>query len=340
MRVKPGKAVAPARGAGGIGLRLLFLSLALAGLLVGPGLRLLAQDNSLPAFGRVKGFSAPDYYDPPYQNQIRSLLRGAEAEPQTNGQVLVRGLQLETYATNGPLQLTVSAPACLFDPKDKSASSTGHIEARSGDQRLFVSGEGFQWLPTNSLFIISNRVHTTLRRLPGTLNGMNLTNGTAISAVLTAPASGLSNAPALVETEIFAQRAELDHIHNIITYLGDVHVMDPTLELACEALTIKLAATDRQQLDSIVAETNVVIDVRDTNSQNLRIMGGKAVLNWAAANETVELTGDPVAKNADGELHGTVFHYNVLTQKLEVTQLSQIIRRTDTAGNSFLPALK
>lgn len=115
-----------------------------------------------PAFGRVKNFSVPDYYEAPNQNQMKSLLRGGEAEPQPNGRVLIRDLQVETYRLDGTTDLTVRAPECLYDAAAQTASSASRIEARSGDGKLFIEGEGFRWQQTDSTFTISNRVHTII----------------------------------------------------------------------------------------------------------------------------------------------------------------------------------
>lgn len=123
---------------------------------------------SVPAesFGKVKNFFVPDYYESPHQNQMKSLLRGAEAEPQPQGRVLIRELQVETYALDGKIEMTVHAPECIYDSADQSASSTSHIEVRSGDGKMLVEGEGFLWHNADSTFTISNRVHTIIRQSP------------------------------------------------------------------------------------------------------------------------------------------------------------------------------
>jgi len=163
----------------GIGLRVLLfggLGIALAGSL--PWTQLVeaaspaAATNSpppstepmtTPSFGRVKDFYVPDYYEAPNQNQMKSLLRGAEAEPQPSGRVLIHKLEVETYAVDGKTELIVHAPECLYDSASQTASSAGHFEAQTGDGKIFIKGEGFLWQQTNSIFTISNRVHTTIR---------------------------------------------------------------------------------------------------------------------------------------------------------------------------------
>jgi hypothetical protein len=123
---------------------------------------LFAQSLPEPSFGRVKDFYVPNYYDPPNQNQMKSLLRGAEAQPEPNGRVLIKGLLLETYHEDGKTEMIVRARECIYDQGQQTASSPSRIEARSGDGKLYIRGEGFLWQQTNSLFTISNRVHTII----------------------------------------------------------------------------------------------------------------------------------------------------------------------------------
>jgi hypothetical protein len=131
--------------------------------------RLAAQEVVSPRapLGEVKsGFFIPDYYDPPNQNQMKSLLRGAEAQHQPDGSVVIKELQVETYSTNGKTMMIVRAPECNYDLANQTATSSNHIEAASGDGKLYIEGEGFRWDQNHSIFTISNRVHTTIRQEP------------------------------------------------------------------------------------------------------------------------------------------------------------------------------
>jgi hypothetical protein len=139
--------------------------------LVGLGQTLSAQETNAPAavqiatpsasFGRVKNFSVPDYFEPPNQNQMKSLLRGAEAAPQPDGRVLIRDLHVETYRPDGATEFVIRAPECLYDAAAQVASSASRFEARTGDG-IVIRGEGFRWQQTGSTFNISNRVHTVI----------------------------------------------------------------------------------------------------------------------------------------------------------------------------------
>jgi len=122
-----------------------------------------AQTNSTT---KVKDFSVPEYYDPPHEMQMKTLLQGAQAEPGAEGLILITDVKLKRYAEDGQLQMLVEAPQCVFDSARRAVSSPGPLRVRSADGRLKLEGEGFLWLQTNSNLIISNRVWTVIRNAP------------------------------------------------------------------------------------------------------------------------------------------------------------------------------
>src|SRR5258707_846327 len=115
-----------------------------------------------------KNFNAVDYYKPPHDAQMKSLLQGAKAERQPDGHsLLVDELKLQTFREDNERELLMEAPQCIYDEKEHSASSPGRLRAQSGKGELSIEGEGFLWQQINSSLIISNRVHTMIR--PGLL---------------------------------------------------------------------------------------------------------------------------------------------------------------------------
>jgi hypothetical protein len=114
----------------------------------------------------VKDFRVPEYYDPPHETQLRSLLQGAEAQPEPGGLVLIRDLKLQTFGVNGEYQVLVEAPHCVFDSVQRAARSPGRLQAQTADGKFYLEGEGFLWQQTNSNLIISNRVHTVISSVP------------------------------------------------------------------------------------------------------------------------------------------------------------------------------
>jgi hypothetical protein len=115
------------------------------------------------SFGRVKNFSVPEYFEPPNQNQIKSLLAGSEARPQADGTFLIKELKLETYRENGEREIVVMSPECVYDSARRVASSASRLQIQTGDGRFTIEGEGFLWQQTNFSLTISNRVHTIIR---------------------------------------------------------------------------------------------------------------------------------------------------------------------------------
>jgi len=114
-------------------------------------------------FGKVSDFKVPEYFDPPNHKQMKTFLRGAVAEPDANGQIHITQLKLETFHEDGSREMIVEAPQCTYDYTNRVASSSGPIEATSGDGRLHIQGTGFMLGITNKSLTISNNVHTVIK---------------------------------------------------------------------------------------------------------------------------------------------------------------------------------
>ena len=130
-----------------------------AGLLfaVAPGVR--AQQNGVQ---HANNFTTTEYYEPPHQQQIKSILSGAEALPQPGGLLIIKQLKLEMFNPDGKLEWVVNAPECVYDTFKGVANSPGHLQVRTGDGKFRVEGEGFLWRQTNSFLTISNNVRTVV----------------------------------------------------------------------------------------------------------------------------------------------------------------------------------
>ena len=115
---------------------------------------------------KVKDFSVPEYFPQPHETQMKSLLQGAEAEPETGGLILITDVKLKTFGEAGEPQMLVEAPHCVFDSVQRAVSSSGPFSVQSVDGKFHLEGEGFLWQETNSSLIISNRVRTTIRNFP------------------------------------------------------------------------------------------------------------------------------------------------------------------------------
>lgn len=113
--------------------------------------------------------------------------------------------------------------------------------------------------------------------------------------------------PAGVETHIKSQSSQIDLKTRTMVYIGNVRLNDPRLDMTCELLTARLPASGTR-VDSIIAETNVVMLVLDKGTTN-RATADKAVYIFSVkagvTNEILELTGSPAIETPQVIMTGT-----------------------------------
>jgi len=119
-----------------------------------------AQTNLL---GHASDFTSVEYYPAPNQQQIKSRLSGAEAQPMPGGLLAIKQLKLETFGPDGKPEIVVSAPECIYDQLGGTASSAGPLQVQYHEGQIRVAGEGFLWRQSDSALTISNRVSTVLK---------------------------------------------------------------------------------------------------------------------------------------------------------------------------------
>jgi hypothetical protein len=107
-------------------------------------------------------FTSVEYFEPPHQQQMKSRLSGAEAQPQAGGLLVIKQLKLETFTMDGKPEMIVNAPECVYDTFNHVASSPGHLQAQTGDGKFRVEGDGFLWRQNDSFLTISNNQHTVI----------------------------------------------------------------------------------------------------------------------------------------------------------------------------------
>ena len=112
--------------------------------------------------GHATDFTTTEYYEPPRQQQVKSILSGAEALPQTGGVLIIKQLKLRTFDPDGKSQIIVTAPECIYDTQGGTARSAGPLQLENGDGKFHVEGVGFLWRQTNNFLTISNNVHTRI----------------------------------------------------------------------------------------------------------------------------------------------------------------------------------
>ena len=132
--------------------------------------------------------------------------------------------------------------------------------------------------------------------------------------------------------EIRSDAAEFDLKTRLAIHRGNVRVAGEGMQLACETLTAKLPVTGGR-IESMVAETNVVIDLMDEKGQmvekgqKIHGTGDKLVYTYAttdtATNEIVQLMGNPILKIIEGPVTnvvtGDVITLDRINNKLKVT---------------------
>jgi len=119
-----------------------------------------AQQNNVQ---HASDFTSVEYFEPPNQQQMKSRLSGAEAQPQAGGLLLIKQLKLETFNADGTPEMIVNAPECVYDTFNRVANSPGHLQLQAGDGRFHVEGDGFLWRQNDSFLTISNHVHTVIQ---------------------------------------------------------------------------------------------------------------------------------------------------------------------------------
>jgi hypothetical protein len=131
---------------------------AVAGLIFLAALGVRAQQSG----SHASDFSSVEYFPAPHQQEMKSRLSGAEAQPLPGGLLAIKQLKLETFNTNGSPAMVVEAPECVYDTLKGLASSPGHLQLRTGDGNFRIEGEGFLWRQNESSLTISNQIHTVI----------------------------------------------------------------------------------------------------------------------------------------------------------------------------------
>lgn len=137
--------------------------------------------------------------------------------------------------------------------------------------------------------------------------------GAIIAAEQVPPPQEKPESPAEPDIIITSESASMDFKGGLTVYRGNVDVDDPgKMHLTAALLTIIRPSTN---IESIIAETNVVIDLFDPNGQKTHALGARAV--YTASNNIVELTGNPSAENSQGSMTADVIRLNRLNNFLD-----------------------
>ena len=257
---------------------LAFLALALAS---------LTQSGRAQPVVNVLGFKVPEYYDPPHETQMKSMLEGARAERQPDGRYLITEAKLRTFGLTGEGELNAKAPQCFYDQRQRTVSSAGPLHMETADGKFSIDGEGFLYWQTNSTLVVSNRVHSILH--PELLQSQSLSTRTN-----TPPEA----APGI---DIYSDQFDYAKLSGLGIYQGNVRVAGTNLTSTSGRLTIVMSVAERQ-LQSLTAEQNVIIDYK-IDYQTIHATGERAL--YSADTGLFRLTGPPMPTWRIGEKDGS-----------------------------------
>jgi len=113
--------------------------------------------------GNATDFTSDEYFEPPNQQRVKMRLTGTSASPLPGGILDITNLKIETFNLNGQTEAVVSAPECLYAQYDGVASSAGHLELRTADGKIDITGDGFLWRQSDNSLTISNHVHSVIK---------------------------------------------------------------------------------------------------------------------------------------------------------------------------------
>ena len=253
--------------------------------------------------GSGKGIKFSDYYDAPFEKQMKWLMEGASAVPVAGGRsVQITEAKAQTFRNTGEGELIVEAPQCIYDSDQRVVSSTGPLHLRTADGSFDLEGEGFSWQQANAVLFVSNRVHTIIHP--------ELASSPAAEARTNTPAQP---GPPI---EIFSDQFDYAEKSGQGIYRGHVRVAGTNLAMTSEILTVLVPGTDRR-LRSMVAETNVTCDYKTIQAKAQRA-------TYSVETGLVHLTGQPTWRDGPREGRG---------DELVLDQTNKVYR---AEGNAWL----
>ncbi|MEY4384765.1 MAG: hypothetical protein RLY20_48 [Verrucomicrobiota bacterium] len=175
---------------------------------------------------------------------------------------------------------------------------------------------------------------------------LNLKNGAGLLAltVLLSPLLWLRAADTAalikkgseVETHIDAKSVRVDLKSRTAIYREKVKVDDPRVSMTCEFLTAKLPDKGNR-VDSIIAETNVVILIPDKGATNYAT-ADRAVYTYSietgVTNELLELSGSPVLTSPQGKTTGTKLIWDIAKEVLTGEDIHMVYRNPGASSTN------
>lgn len=138
-----------------VSLAILAATLAAALMLPQPG------EAQFSKITEAKDFKLPLFY--PASNgvqRIKTVIAGERWRFVTNGIVHLIKPGITNYHPDGTMEWIAIAPECTVNVNTKEASGHTNIYFRTADSRFVQTGVGFLWKQSDSVLIVSNKVHT------------------------------------------------------------------------------------------------------------------------------------------------------------------------------------
>lgn len=237
--------------------------------------------HSQPVVGG-QGFKFTEYFGSPHETQLMSLLECSQAQRRPDGRYLITNAKYQTYRVTGEGEMTVEAPQCVYDPAQRSISSSGPLHLKTADGKFSIEGEGFLWQQTNSTLLVSNRVHTIIHpELMGT-PAAAATNKVVVEQTNAAAEQAAEQAAGI---NVFSDQFEYAENTGRGVYQGNVRVAGTNLISTAGKMTLVLSATEHR-LQTLEAEEDVIIDY-----EKLHATGGQAF--YSADTGMIRLTNQP-----------------------------------------------
>jgi lipopolysaccharide export system protein LptA len=277
------------------------------------GLALIHRPGHAQPIEVKGGFKSADYYPPPNETQMKSLLEGTGVQPQPDGRLLVTGAKYRTFGTNNEVELSVEAPQCFYDQGQRTINSAGPMHMQIANGKFSIEGEGFLYHVTNSTLLVSNRVHTILH--PDLLGPQAATTRT------NAPAEA---APGI---DIFSDQFEYAEKTGLGVYQGNVRVAGTNLASTEGRLTIVLAAAERR-LQSLLAEQNVIADYEKIHATGDRVA-------YSADTDLIQLTGQPTWRIEDRDGSGDELVFDRTNRVLHANGHARLKMPAQSMGPSY-----
>lgn len=277
------------------------------------------------AVSHTKNFASVEYYPEPLQRQVKSRLTGADAQPLAGGMViLIKQLKLEAFNTNGNPQAVVETPECIYDAQHDTANSAGHLQARNGDGKIRIEGDGFLWRRDDSFLTISNKVKTLIASIA-------IATTAGLGGAQTNSSAAANSTPRVTLIESAHGDFDMGAGRHQAIYSGNVRVSDPQMNLRCERLTADLPQTSGHPTN-IVAQSNVVIDFADDRGRTNHATCDKAVYVFevqnGVTNEMVTLTGHAMVQNPQMILTGEPIYLDLFNKTLHADNQKMVLRES------------